>query len=98
MSGSVEHYNFSDKPIDCNKFPSGFTGIGPKNCMSPHLKDPGKMWLGSVEGIFLFDRNTKQIVKEFEFKGTAKIHDHIKLNISYLEMIDDSTLCVGTEY
>jgi len=91
---TIEHFNFSDQALNCDK-KSAHRGTP---SMTPHFKDPDKMWLGSSDGIFLFDRNTKQIQKKYEFKKTAKIHDQFLWATLYLDAPNDSILCIGTTH
>ena len=96
IDSSIEYYNiYSDMEKGCKNEDNNLN-FG--TYMAPDFNDADKMWVGTIEGIFLFDLKTKTAHRRFEFNKPAKIHSQFNWHIMYMDIPNDSIICIGTDY
>jgi len=66
--------------------------------MTPHVKEPDKMWLCTNDGIYLFSLKAKQAELMYSFSKNDKFHQRTLMNVLFIDGATDSTLCIGTEF
>ncbi len=91
VDNSMEHYSGTDQPLDCN-----VDGPPKYNYQVPDFSRPGKMWVGSHEGIFLFDRGTKKIEKKLAFEKPANSYE--SSGVIYMDVRNDSIIYIGIKH
>lgn len=84
-------YNTNDSTIE-------YYIVGPRTTLAPYYDDPEKMWLSTVDGIFLFSLKTRKTEKVFAFPNDDKRHTAAPQPVIYMEAANDSILYLGTEY
>lgn len=64
-------------------------------CFAPHYSDSSKLWVGSFDGIYLFDKKTKKIDRNFSVKNVAHDPDGVPIkyyDIQKMEVLNDSII------
>ena len=67
--------------------------------ISPHFSDKSKLWLGTYNGIFLFDKATRRLTRNFTVVNPAVGQTGRKrefYDVQYMEVISDSIIWFNT--
>ena len=93
--GQLDHYNLNASKPDSWQDGS----LNTVSCFAAHATDSNKLWLGTFNGIYLFDKKNKKIAQNFEIvtnithkynpnfsKGTKSI------DIQRMDIANDSTI------
>ncbi|HET6226995.1 MAG TPA: histidine kinase, partial [Bacteroidia bacterium] len=86
---TVEYHQIGDDPDNENY----------RTCITTDHKNQDNLWVGTTDGIFLFNLKTKQAEKRYEFPYNKKAHfADYPISIVYMDEVNDSMLCIGTDY
>ncbi len=92
---NFQHFNLQSEMSDC----WDDENLNTVSSFAPHATDSSKLWIGSFNGVYLFDKKTKQFSKNFMVINPA-VNKYQKCPTLYdvrkMDVADDSTIWFST--
>ncbi len=92
---NFRHFNLESEKSDC----WDDENLNTVASFAPHATDPSKLWIGSFNGIYLFNKTTKQFTKNFHVinPGVNKYQNcPVLYDVRKMDVADDSTIWFST--